>query len=126
MWLLIVLSQNGFFVWLPLLGCVGLVSFSLKVSLSGEISVCVFCGWAGAGFASRFFKPVVDFRCGLSGSCTPNVGGGAHTAPISCDSIFNRHGVAEIGLRTDLNRGLVAVNSRKVAMDRARPCLSII
>ena len=50
MWLLIVLSQNGFFFWLPLLGCVGLVSFSLKVSLSGEISVCVFCGWAGAGF----------------------------------------------------------------------------
>ena len=75
MWLLIVLSQNGFFVWLPLLGCVGLVSFFFKVSLSNESSVCA-CFVAGPGLAlsSRFFKPVVDFRRGHCGTCIPNVG----------------------------------------------------
>ena len=69
--------------------------------------MCVFCGWAGASFASCFFKPVVNFRCGLCGSCTPNVGG-TYTAPISCSSIFGRHGVARFK-----HRGLAAVNSMK-------------
>ena len=80
----------------------------------------MFCGWAGA-----FSLPASSNRLSISGgrlcgSCTPNVGG-AHTAPISCNSIFNRHGVARIK-----HRGLAAVNSRKIAHGPSAGTLPVV
>ena len=51
--------------------------------------VSVSCSWAGAGFASRLFKPVVDFRCGLVAAAAPNVVGDIHCT-VSCLGIFYR------------------------------------
>ena len=71
-----------------------------------------FCSWAGAGFASRLFKPVVDFWCGLAAAATPNVVG-EHTLQISRNSIVYWRGVEHCSLAVG--------NSRKVSEE---PCLS--
>ena len=86
--------------------------FFFKVSLSGECSVLV-CLVPGPGLAlpPRLFKLVVDFRCGLAAAATPNVVGDIHCT-ISCLGIFKQ---AQQQAVIVLNRGLVVVNSRKVA-----------
>ena len=106
----LILTQNGFFVWLPLLGCVGLVSFSFKVSLSEECSVLA-CFVAGPGLA---LPPASSNRLSISGAgiaaaATPTCGG-THTASTSCNSISDWHGVARFK-----HRGLAVGNSRKVS-----------
>ena len=95
----LLLSQNGFFVWLPLL-----VIFSFKVRRGNEVGVCFVAGSGLCPPASSNWLSISGG--GLCGSCTPNVEG-PQSAPVSCVSIFFRNGVAE-------NRVLVAANSRKV------------